>query len=108
MSGGLTTLVGLPDPSRQKHHIPGNRGDVDVVRLVAAFDLVEISAPRIRLRRLARHEQLPKVFDGVRCVFARIFDACPFFKLNLHTTVPSAASCWTIGSKAGLAVMDIR
>ena len=88
MPRGLATLIGLADPPREKDHIPRNRRNVDVVRFISAPDLVEILAPRIRLRRLPRHEQLPKLFDGIRGVLARIFDPDSFVELNLHILVP--------------------
>ncbi len=88
MSRAVATLRSLANPSREEHYVPGDRRDVDVVRFVLTFDLVEILAPRIGLRCIACDQQLPQLFDCIRCVFARILDACSFPELDLHTFCP--------------------
>ncbi len=79
MSRAVTTLLSLANPPCKKHDVSGDRRNVDIVCFVSTFDLVEILAPRIRLRRIACDQQLPKLFDCGGRVFARILDAYSFF-----------------------------
>jgi hypothetical protein len=72
---------------------------VNVIRLVIAFDLIEIFAARIALRRDANFQQMPQVFDRVGFVFSRIFDPRSFFDLN-HPASNPFLHYWTITDSA--------
>jgi hypothetical protein len=59
---------------------------VNVIRLIIAFDLVEIFAARVTLGRDSNFQQTPKVFDRAGFVFSGVFDPRSFFDLNHPTS----------------------
>ena len=63
-----------------------DRRNKDVIRLIMAFDFVEIFAVRVALERVARRQQMAQLLDRAGFVVSGVFDSRSFFDLQHYNS----------------------